>query len=56
MELSQIYVGLVVKVDGREGIYQIIRIDDYTMSTWCNKINSIDHDLREVRLQDLRRL
>jgi hypothetical protein len=56
MDIEAIYTGLPVRVTGIEGTFEIINIDYYSMSVWCSKINSIDNDLREVRISELNRL
>lgn len=54
MELKDIYTGALVRHIHHEGIYEVQTIDDYSMSVWCRKINSIDFELKEFKIEDLR--
>lgn len=54
MKLEELYTGQLVKSNKHEGVMEVIRIDDYTMSAWCRPINSIDFNLIEVQISDLR--
>lgn len=56
MELKDIYTGLPVKTTKEEGTFEVIRIDDFSETIWCSKINSIDLELREFRVEELRRV
>lgn len=49
-----LYNGKMVKSTSYEGILEIIRLDDYTMTAWCRPLNSIDFELKEVKIEDLR--
>jgi len=53
MELKDIYTGLPVKHKRLEGNYEVIRVDDFSMSIWCRALNSIDNKLKEFKAEDL---
>ncbi|MDV3426704.1 MAG: hypothetical protein LIR50_05875 [Bacillota bacterium] len=54
MDYSKIYVGMPVKTTKDENIWEILRIDDYSMSVWCRPINSIDFELKEFKIEELK--
>jgi hypothetical protein len=55
LKLNQIYNGLPVKTTNDEGTWEIIRIDEFSETIWCSKLNSIDLELKEFRIEELKR-
>jgi hypothetical protein len=53
LELSKIQKGLPVKPKKEDGIFTVLRIDDFNETVWCNKLNSIDLEIKEFRAADL---
>lgn len=56
MDLKDIYTGLPVKHKSLEGTYEVQTIDDYSMSVWCRKLNSVDFELKEFKVEDLKKV
>jgi len=54
LDLKDLYTGKLVKSTKYEGVHEIIRLDNYTMSAWCRPLNSIDFELREIKIEDLK--
>jgi hypothetical protein len=53
LELSKIQTGLPVKSTKQEGIFEILRVDEFSETVWCNKLNSIDLEIKEFRAGEL---
>lgn len=56
MDLKNIYTGKPVKTTKDENTYEVLRVDDFTMSVWLRPINSIDFELKEAKIEDLKEL
>lgn len=54
LDLKDIYTGQLVKSNKHEGALEVIRIDDFSYSVWVRPLNSIDFELIEVQISDLR--
>jgi len=56
MDLKNIYVGMPVKTTKEEGIWEVLRIDNYTGTIFCNKIAFQHADIKEFKVEELKEL
>lgn len=56
MDLKNIYVGMPVRTTKEEGIWEVIRIDNYTESIFCNPIGKQNADIKEFKVEELKEL
>lgn len=55
MDLKNIYVGMPVKTTKDETL-EVIRIDEYTETIFCNPIGTQNADIKEFNINELQEL
>ena len=54
MNLKDIYVGKPVKTTIKDGVYGILRIDEYEERIICIPLNSVDNKTIELKVEQLK--